>query len=36
MYYVIIEEAGGSLKDFTLCMIMGEGEGAWPFADISK
>ena len=36
MYYVIIEGAGGSLKDFTLCMIMGEGEGAWPFADISK
>ena len=33
-YYVITEGGGTCLKG--LCMIMGEGEGAWSCNDISK
>ena len=33
-YHVITEGGRGSLKG--LCMIMGEGDGTWPYDDISK
>ena len=33
-YYIITERGGGSIK--CLRMIMGEGEGSWPYDDISK
>ena len=33
-YYIMTEGGGGSLK--CLRLIMGEGEGSWPYDDISK
>ena len=34
IYYLITEGEGGSLK--CVCMIMGEGEGGWPYDDIKN